>query len=182
MNREEALIFMKEKVQNVNLQKHMLAAEAIMRALAERLGEDVERFGLCGLLHDVDYEATAQDLTRHGLVSYDMLKEKGFDEEFCAAVRAHNENLGFTRDSVMAKALHCCDPLTGLIVAAALIREKNIDNVSVESLKNSFDKKEFAKSINREIIKKCSELGLTLDEFFEISLGAMKGIKVELGL
>jgi len=182
MNREEALALVEAHVTTIGMRKHMFAVEAIMRELAAKLVEDQERFGLCGLLHDIDFEETKEDLNQHGLRSYEMLKEKGLDDETCNAIRAHNEMLGFLRESNMAKALYCADALSGLIVAAALIREKNLDNVSTESLKNSFDKKDFAKNIDREIIKKCSELNLTLDEFFEIGLSGMKKIKLELGL
>jgi len=119
--REEALELVKSNVANKNLINHMLAAEFIMRALAERFTQDPEKWGLAGLLHDIDYDSTYTDMQKHSKVGAQMLKEAGVAEDICHAVLVHNDAHGVPRESMMDKALHAVDPLTGLIVAAALV-------------------------------------------------------------
>ncbi|MCL4424634.1 MAG: HDIG domain-containing protein [Firmicutes bacterium] len=183
MNRQEALGLVREKVVNRNLVNHMLAVEAIMRRLARHFGEDEERWGMAGLLHDVDYEMTKDDPERHSLVSGQMVQDLGFDVEIVEAVKAHNERHGLPRTTLMSKALYSCDPLSGLIVAAALIRpEKKLAPVDAKFVLNRFGEKSFAKGANREIIKSCSELGLSLEEFLGLGLEAMQGIAGSIGL
>ncbi len=180
MTRDEALKLLEGKIKNKNLFKHMIAVEAIMRKLAEHFGEDVDKWGLCGLLHDFDYEETLNDFPSHGLITYNELKGK-LDEEVLSGIRAHT---GLTeRKSLMEKAIYCADPVSGFIVAAALVLpDKRLESVKVENLLNRFKEKHFAKGASRPQMEACSELGLTLMQFFEISLNAMKGISKELGL
>ncbi len=174
---------MLDKVQNANLRKHILAVEAVMRRLAVHFGEDPESWGLAGLLHDIDYETTKDDPDRHSLEGGEMLAAMGVDPEIVDAVKAHNERHDLPRATRMAKALHACDPLTGLIVAAALIRpEKKLAIVDVPFIMNRFGEKGFARGANRETIKHCADLGLSLEEFIGLGLEAMKGISGELGL
>lgn len=183
MTRDEAYQLMLEKVQNQNLRKHILAVEAVMRRLALRFGEDPERWGLAGLLHDIDYDTTKDDPARHSMEGADMLAGMGLDLDIVDAVRVHNEHHGLPRMTTMAKALHACDPLTGLIVAAALIRpEKKLAIVDVPFIMNRFGEKGFARGANRETIKHCADLGLSLEEFIGLGLEAMKGISGEIGL
>ncbi|HEY3314938.1 MAG TPA: HD domain-containing protein [Bacillota bacterium] len=183
MTRDEAYQLMLGKVQNQNLRKHILAVEAVMRRLAEHFGEDPDRWGLAGLLHDIDYESTKDDPDRHSMEGADMLAGMGVEPEIVEAVRTHNERHGIPRTTKMAKALFACDPLTGLIVAAALIRpEKKLAIVDAAFIMNRFGEKGFARGANRETIKHCSELDLLLDEFVGLGLEAMKGISGELGL
>ncbi|MFN3699193.1 MAG: HDIG domain-containing metalloprotein [Dictyoglomus sp.] len=183
MTREEALNKVKQYIKNKNLIKHMLAAEAIMRALAKKFNEDEEKWGITGLLHDIDYELTEKEPEKHSLVAEELLKNDNLSEEIIDAIKAHNEIHGLPRETPLAKALYAVDPLTGLIVAAALIHpEKKLAPLDVNFILNRFKEKSFARGANREQIKSCEELGLTLEEFIEIGLNAMKAISVDLGL
>jgi putative nucleotidyltransferase with HDIG domain len=181
MTREEALAVINENCGNRNLIKHMLATEAVMVGLAERLGEDAESWALAGLLHDLDYEETVLDPDRHGLVSAEKLAELGISEEIIHAVKAHNEHV--TRDSTMDKALYASDPVTGLIVAAALMHpDKKLAGLDVDFIMRRFKERRFAAGASRDQMASCSELGLSLDEFIGVALASMQGISGELGL
>ncbi len=183
MNREEAYQLIKERVKNKNLVKHMLAVEAIMRSLAKKLGEDEEKWGLTGLLHDIDYEITAKDPHKHSIVGANILKEMGLDDEIVNAVRAHNDIHKIKRITPLEKALFCVDPLTGLIVAAALIHpDKKLASINHNFVLNRFKEKAFARGAKREQIKKCSVLGFELEKFIKIGLLAMQNISEELDL
>jgi len=184
MEREKLLNLLKENLKNQNLIKHSLAVEAGMKALARYFEEDEERWGIAGLLHDIDYEKTKGDPKLHSKVGSQILKEMGFDQEICDAVLTHNEAHGILPLTRMAKALFCLDPLTGLIVAATLVLpSKKLKDLKVENVLNRFKEKSFARGANREIIKKCEEyLGLPLEKFVEITLKAMQEISDQLGL
>ncbi len=183
MKREEALSSIEANVENKNLIKHMLATEAIMRALARRLGEDEDEWGLTGLLHDIDVELTGGDMNTHSKLGADLVREMGASEAMAKAILCHNEAHGVPCETKLDKALFCADPLTGLITAAALVRpDKKLAGVEVKSIKKRFKEKSFAAGASREQIATCSELGFELDEFFALSLEAMKGIAEELGL
>ena len=184
VTREEALSLVEQRVESENLLNHMLATEAIMGALARRLEADEERWRMAGLLHDLDVEATVQTMQVHGLRTVEWLREAGFeDEEVLAAIAAHNPANGSIIGSTMARALFACDPLTGLITAAALIRpEKRLELVALKSLKKRFKEPSFAKGANREGIATCEQFGLPLEEFLAIGLTAMQRIAPDLGL
>jgi len=184
MEREKALKILKENLKNENLIKHSLAVEAVMRELAKHFNEDEEKWGITGLLHDIDYEKTKENPQLHSKLGSEILKSLGFDEEICEAVLTHNEIHNIIPKTKMAKALFCTDPLTGLIVASTLVLpSKKIKDLEVKNVLNRFKEKSFAKGANREIIKKCEEyLGLSLEEFIEIALKGMKKISDELGL
>lgn len=183
MDRKDAWTLVKEQVSNRNLRKHMLAVEAVMRALARHLGEDEDLWGLTGLLHDVDYDHTKDDPQRHSLLGAEMLAERDVDPRIVQAVRAHNEAHGLPRETQLDRALYAVDPLTGLIIAAALIRKPSkLARVDPDFVLNRYKEKGFARGANREQIASCEELGLTLDEFVSIGLEAMQGIANDLGL
>lgn len=183
MDRERVLDELKARLLNKNLIKHSLAVEAIMRDLAALLRDDVEMWGLAGLLHDIDYDKTAGDPSRHSLLGAEILENLGIDEEIVYAVKAHNDYHKIERKRKLDKALYCADPVSGFITAAALILpSKKLEDVSVEFVLKRMNEKAFAKGANREQIKTCSELGLTLEKFIEVSLNAMKKISGELGL
>jgi hypothetical protein len=172
---------MESKLGNQNLRKHVLAVAAVMRALARRFDGDEERWEVVGLLHDLDYEVTAQEPERHGLVSAEWLAELGIDADIIDAVKAHAEQA--PRDTAMDKAVYCADPVTGFIVACALIRpEKKLEPVETDFAVKRMKEKRFAAGASRERIRACEELGLSVEEFMEIALTAMKEIHVELGL
>ncbi|MCL5264858.1 MAG: HDIG domain-containing protein [Chloroflexi bacterium] len=183
MNRERALELINANVRNQNLVKHMLATEAIMRALARRLGGDEEAWGLAGLLHDVDYELTGDDPAKHALAGAEMLAALGVDAAIVYAVKVHNEALGDPRITPMDKALFAGEALTGLITAAALVRpDRKLASVTAQSVLKRFGEKAFARGASRENIATCSDLGIDLPEFVEIGLAAMQGIADDLGL
>jgi len=183
MTRQEALKLVEEKIQTKNLIKHCLAVEAVMRALAKYFNEDPEKWGLAGLLHDIDYEETKNAPEKHSLIGAAMLEKLGVEPEIIQAIKVHNEVHGLPRETRMDKALFCTDPITGLIVAATLVLpSKKIADLSVENVLNRFKEKGFAKGANREHIALCSEIGLSLEEFARISLEAMKAVAQELGL
>ena len=184
MTREEALNLLKENVQNQNLIKHSLAVEAVMKGLARHFSENEEKWGLVGLLHDIDYEKTKNDPSQHSLIGAKMLEDLGVDKDICQAVKVHNEAHGILPATLMEKALYVVDPLTGLMVAAALVLpSRKLADLGVESILNRFKEKAFARGANRGIIAKCQEyLNLDLKEFFRIGLQSMQGISEDLGL
>ena len=183
MNREEAFDSVKANVENENLVKHMLATEAIMRALARRFGEDKEEWGLTGLLHDIDVELTEGDMNNHSKLGADLVRELGASEAMARAILCHNETHGVPPETKLDKALFCTDPLTGLIIATTLVRPgKKLAGLEAQSVKKKFKEKSFAAGASREQIALCSEIGLELDEFIELGLAAMKGIAADLGL
>lgn len=183
MNREQAWELLQQNLKSENLVNHSLAVEAIMRGLAERLGEDGEKFALAGLLHDIDYDITGYDAQRHSLVGAKMLEENGLDADVVYAVKVHNEAHGLERKSVLDRALYAADPVSGFITAAAMVRpDKKLEEVQLKSLKKRFKEKAFARGASREQMALCSELGLELDEFLEIALQSMKKIADQIGL
>lgn len=184
MTRSEALAEVNKRVSNKNLLKHMLAVEAIMRELAAHFGEDPERWGLAGLVHDIDYDQTADDPDRHALVGAEILEQLGVEPEIVYAVKAHNgERLGVPRQRRLDKALFAADPLSGLIVAAALIHpDKKLSSIDADFVLNRFGEKGFARGANRQNIATCHELGLELREFIALGLRGMQRVSADLGL
>ncbi len=184
MEREIALNLLKENLKNQNLIKHSLAVEAAMKALAEHFSEDVEKWSMCGLMHDIDYEKVKDEISLHSRKGAEMLSELGFEQNICYAVLTHNEAHGIAPQTLMAKALFCVDPLTGLLVAATLVLpSRKINDLETESVLKRFKEKAFARGANREIIAKCQEyLNLSLEGFVKIVLNAMQRISNELGL
>lgn len=182
ISREEVLGSVQSNVQDKNVVRHMLATEAIMRALAAKLGEDKNEWGLTGLLHDIDVELVEGDLNSHGKLGADLAHELGANEKMAHAILCHNEMLGIPRETKLDKALFCADPLSGLITAAALIRPDKLSGLTAKSVMKRFKEKRFAAGVNREQVAQCQELGLELEEFFALGIEAMKGIASELGL
>ncbi len=183
MNRDEAIKAIREKVKNENLIRHMLATEAIMRALAKRFGGDETEWAMTGLLHDIDVELVNNDMKAHSKVGANLVRRMGVSEAIAQAILTHNDAHGIPTKSDMDKALFCADPITGLITAAALVRpEKKLAFVEAKSVRKRFKEKSFAAGANRENIATCSSLGIELDEFIELSLKAMQEIAPELGL
>lgn len=183
ISRDEALALVTERISQRNLVNHCVATEVIMRALGERLGldsADVERWGLAGLLHDLDYAQTADDPARHGLVSAQELVGL-VDDETIHAILAHADKVA--RETPLDHALWCADPTTGFIVAAALVRpEKDIAGVALKSLTKRWKEKAFAKGASREQMSDCARIGLERDEFLALALEAMQARAAEIGL
>lgn len=183
MQREEALELMQENIKEENLRKHCLAVEAVMAKLADYFDKDEHKWRLAGLLHDIDYEETADQPEKHSQIGADMLAEMGMDPKIVDAVRAHNGMHELPRETMMAKALYACDPLTGLIVASALIHpEKELAALDSEFVLNRYSDNSFAKGADRDVIASCKEMDLELKEFVELSLTAMQNISDDLGL
>ena len=172
-----------EAVANVNLRRHMLATEAVMRALAERLGHDRDVWGLAGLAHDLDAEETAHDASRHGAQAAERLAALGLPDELVHAVAAHNPATGARVERPIDVALIAADQTTGLITAATLVRPDHaLPEVRVKSVRKRMREGAFARGVDRASIARCEELGLDLDEFLGLALQAMQGIAAELGL
>ncbi len=183
MKRQDALNSVRSNVENGNLIKHMLATEAIMRALAAKLGEDEEIWGITGLLHDIDMELCGGDMSTHSKLGSDLVREMGVEEIVADAILKHNEAHRIPPETSLERALFCTDPLTGLITTTALVRpDKKLASVEMKSIKKKYKEKGFAAGVNREQIETCSSLGLELDEFIELGLAAMQGISEDLGL
>ena len=184
MTRNEAEELLRKYVKSERMLDHSIASEAVLRALARRLGRDEERWGLAGLLHDIDIEVVGGDLSRHGLEAERILTEAGIDPEMVAAVKSHNEAVcGAARNTELQHALAAGETITGLIVATALVYpDKKIANVKVKSITKRMKEKAFAASVNRDTIRECEKIGLPLDEFVEISLGGMREIADRIGL
>lgn len=183
MNRQEAIELVRKHVSDEALIYHMIATGAIMEGLAERFGEDKEKWTITGILHDIDYQETKDDPQRHSIVGGDMLKNYGFDDEIVHAVIVHNDIHGIERKTLLDKALYAVDPLSGLITATAYVMPtKKLEEVQLKSVKKKFKDKTFAKGANREQIKTCEEFGIPLDDFLELAIVQMKKIAPEIGL
>ncbi|GAB6153261.1 HDIG domain-containing protein [Desulfosporosinus burensis] len=183
MTREEAYSELIKYVDNKNLLKHMLSTEIVLIRLAKHFDQDPDLWGMAGLLHDIDYEDTKEQPEVHSLKGAEILESMGLPQELVYAVKVHNQRHGLPRISLLDKALYATDPMTGLIVAGALIRpDKKLSGVDVPFLRKKFDQKAFAKGADRQQILTCSELGLSLEEFLGYGLEAMQGISLELEL
>lgn len=184
MTRESALNLVSSYVGNKNLVKHMIAVSSAMKLLAEHLNGDPEKWEIAGLLHDIDYDLTVNNFERHGIESYKILTELNVDEEVKSAIRAHPAHKQHMPKNKMEWALHIVDPLTGLIVASALMHpSRKLASVDTEFVLRRFNEKRFAAGANREQIKLCEEkLGIPLPKFIEITLNAMKSVADEIGL
>ena len=180
MTRDEALELVKSKIKNDRLVKHSLAVEAAMRRLAKHFNEDENSWGLAGLLHDLDYESTKDDFSKHGLTTAEMLEGK-VDEDIIYAIKAHPGHV--EAKSKMDIALYAIDPLTGLIVAACLMHpKKDLTYLDPGFVMRRFKEKGFARGADRDQIKVCERLNIPLEEFVSLVLEAMQGIHTELGL
>lgn len=182
MERWQALELVTQRIGNRNLVNHCVAAEIIMEALASHFGlpeSDVARFGLAGLLHDLDYTETAGDFDRHATLTAAELTGV-VDDEIVHAILAHAGKV--ERTSLMDRALYAADPATGFIVAAALVRpDKSLSGVEVRSLLKRWKEKAFARGANREQMAACEEMGLSREEFLGIALKAMQKRAPEIG-
>jgi putative nucleotidyltransferase with HDIG domain len=172
-----------EYTKSDGLIKHALAVETCVRAYAVQFNEDVEYWGNVALLHDFDYEKypTADE---HPYKGSEILKEKGFDDEFRKAILSHAEYTGVKRESLLEKTLFACDELAGFITAVTYVRpSRTVDEVEVISVKKKMKDKAFARAVNREDIKNgAEELGIPLDEHIRFCITAMRNNKEELGL
>jgi len=184
ITRDEAVELLDKYIKNEKMKNHCYATEAVMRALARRLGRDEEKWAIAGLLHDLDIELVNGDLNIHGSKTEKILNEKGVEKDIVDAIIMHNETLtGKKRQSEFEHALAAGETITGLIIATALVYpQKKIESVKPKSVIKRMKEKAFAASVNRDNIMECEVIGLSLSEFVEISLDAMKDIGDKLGL
>jgi len=181
MNRDDALALVEKHLKNKNLIKHSLAVEACMREFAEKFGEDVDKWGLAGLLHDLDYDYTYDDPANHALKTTEMLKEYHLDADIIHAIKAHCGQAEL--ESKMDVALYTSDPTTGFIIACALMHpSKKLENINLERMQKRFKVKTFAKGAGREQMQECIKMGVELDDFLTTCLSAMMKIKDDLEL
>ncbi len=179
----EAVELLNKYIENENLKKHCFATQVSMEYLARKLGEDEKKWSIAGLLHDIDYTETFNNPEQHGLVGSEILEKLGLPEDIVYAVKVHNEMHNLPRKSLLDKVLYAVDPLTGLIVAAALIRpEKKLSVLDVPFLIKRFNEKSFAKGACREQIASCKDFAFSLEEFMGVVLEAMQSIDKKLGL
>ncbi len=178
MERSAALALMEEHLPSEALRRHSLASEAVLRALASRLGKsetETERWGLLGLLHDLDYAETENAPERHGRRTVELLDGRGFSPEELAAIARHNaEMLGLERETDLDLALTCGEVVTGLITAAALVQpDRRVASVKPASAIKKMKDKTFARSVNRDHIRLCERIGLPLAEFMALAVEAL---------
>lgn len=184
ITRDQALALLRQRLSNPNLIHHCLATEAVMRTLAPRFGADPELWGLAGLLHDLDAESQP-DLARHTLETAALLEERGVAREIIEAIRMHNETAqdGRRREKVFHHALAAAETITGLIVATALVYpDRRLGSVKAKSVRKRYKERAFAAGADRAIIAECEAIGIPLDEFCEVCLGAMQEVAADLGL
>ena len=190
VNRERAWALLTEFTQSPSLIKHALSVEAAMRAYARHFGEDEERWGVVGLIHDFDYErypdmgGDKPQEEWHTYAGAGILRERGWPEEIVLDVLSHADYVGVPRDTTLRQALYAVDELTGLVAAVALVRpSKNIQDVKVRSVRKKWRDKAFAAGVNRQDVEEGAEaLGVELSEHISIVLQAMQGIAAELEL
>jgi putative nucleotidyltransferase with HDIG domain len=183
MTRDEALAIVREYVKNENLIKHMYCVEAAMRFYAQKFGEDIETWGLLGLLHDFDWEVHPT-LEEHPAQGAPILRERGLDEELIQDILSHGVDTGVPRDTLRRKALYACDEITGLVTAVALVRpSRSLLDLEVKSVKKKWKDRTFAAGANRdEIEESAAEFGVDLWEHVGNVILAMRKIAPELGL
>lgn len=184
MDRNKALSLLRNYLKNENLIKHCLASEAVMSALALRLGADPQLWGLTGLLHDIDVELTQGDSKRHTIEAEKILSAEGLSSQLIEAVKMHNEAAsGMERKEPYHIALAAGETMTGLIIACALVLpDKKLSSVKVSSVLKRMKDKRFAAGASREIIMECEKIGINIEEFSQICLKAMQDISSELGM
>jgi len=188
MTRDEALALMHEHTQSPSLRQHMLAVEAAMRAYAVKAGEDVESWGLAGLLHDYDYEKYPNPehspTEGHPAWGVGQLREKGVSDAVCRAILGHGDYTGVPRDTPMARTLFAVDELCGFLVACALVRpSKSFSDLEASSVKKKLKDKAFARGVNRDDVRRgAEELGVPLDEHITFCIQALRPVEPTLGL
>jgi putative nucleotidyltransferase with HDIG domain len=182
MNREEAWQLMSEWTESDSLRKHMLAVEAAMRAYARRFGEDEEKWGVTGLLHDMDYEKHPTP-DEHPMVGVRELEKRGYPDDVLHAIEGHADYLDVPRDTLMSKTLYAVDELSGFIVACAMVRPEGLENMKAKSVRKKMKQKSFAAAVNRDdIVRGAEELGVDLNEHIEFVASALRESSDELGL
>jgi putative nucleotidyltransferase with HDIG domain len=186
--REETLALVHEYTASDSLRKHMLAVEVAMRAYARKFGEDPERWGLTGLVHDFDYEhfpnAAHSPTEEHPAEGVRILRARGWPEDILEAILGHGDYTGVPRVTRLAKTLYAVDELTGLVTATALVRpSRSVHEVDARSVRKKMKDKAFARGVNRDdVVAGAADLGIELDEHIDFVIQAMRGSADALGL
>jgi putative nucleotidyltransferase with HDIG domain len=175
LTREQAWELFCEWTESPSLRKHVQAVEACMRAYAPRFGDDVETWGLVGLLHDLDYERYPDLETGHPRMALEELRRQGFSEEFVRAVASHADFLGVSRDSAMEKALYAVDELSGFVMACAYVRPEGIHGMTPKSVKKKMKTPAFAAAVSRDELREgAAALGVDFDEHVANVIAALE--------
>jgi putative nucleotidyltransferase with HDIG domain len=184
MNRASAFALLNEYVKDQALVRHMLAVEAALRAFARKLGQDEEKWGIVGLLHDFDYERWP-NTPDHPLKGSEILRERGYPDDIIHAILSHADYLAdrFPRTSPLDKALYACDELAGFVSACSMVRPNGITDLTASSVKKKLKAKGFARNVNRDdITRGAADLGVDLTEHIQFVIDAMKPHAADLGL
>jgi putative nucleotidyltransferase with HDIG domain len=182
LNREESWRLLCEWTESDSLRKHMLAVEAAMRAYAKKFGEDEEKWGITGLLHDMDYEKHPTP-AEHPMVGVRELASRGYPEDVIEAIKGHADYLDVPRCSPLAKTLYAVDELSGFITACALVRPERLEGLKAKSVRKKMKQKSFAANVNREdITRGAEELGVDLNEHIDFVVAALREESDALGL
>jgi putative nucleotidyltransferase with HDIG domain len=183
LSRDQAWDLFCSWTESESLRRHVLAVEAAMRAYARRFGEDEERWGLVGMLHDLDYERYPDLETGHPRMALEELRRQGFSEEFVRAVASHADFLEVSRDSLMEKSLFAVDELSGFVMACAFVRPEGIHGMTPKSVKKKMKTPAFAAAVNRDELRSGAEdLGVDFDEHVALVIAALEERAGELGL
>lgn len=182
MNREESWELLCEWTESDSLRKHMLAVEAAMRAYAREFGEDEEKWGIAGLLHDMDYEHHPSP-AEHPMTGVRELASRGYPEDVLEAIKGHADYLSVPRETLLAKTLYAVDELSGFVVACALVRPERLEGLKAKSVRKKMKQKSFAASVNREdIVRGAEELGVDLNSHIDFVVAALRAESDSLGL
>lgn len=182
LNRKDAWELMCEWTESESLRKHMLAVETAMRAYAREFGGDEDKWGVTGLLHDMDYEKHPTP-AEHPMVGVRELERRGYPDDVLEAIKGHADYLDVPRETLMAKTLYAVDELAGFITACAYVRPEGLEGLKAKSVKKKMKQKAFAASVNREdIVRGAEELGVDFDEHIEFVAAAMREHSDSLGL
>jgi putative nucleotidyltransferase with HDIG domain len=174
VNREESWKLLCEWTESDSLRKHMLAVEAAMRAYARKFGEDEEKWGITGLLHDMDYEKHPTP-DEHPMVGVRELERRGYPEDVLEAIKGHADYLNVPRDTLMSKTLYAVDELSGFVTACALVRPKGLEGLKAKSVRKKMKQKSFAAAVKREdIVCGAEELGVDLYEHIDFVVAALR--------
>ncbi len=183
MNRDVAWSILTEFTKGDSLRKHARAVEASMRAYAARFGEDPERWGIAGILHDFDYEMHPR-APHHPMKGAEILTARGLPADIVYAILAHADYSGMPRVGLLDRALYACDELTGFVHACALVRPgKVVTGLEPASVRKKLKDKAFARTVNRDdVYRGAAELGVELDAHIAFVVDALAGVAPEVGL
>ena len=182
MNRKESWELLCEWTESDSLRKHMLAVETAMRAYARKFGEDEEKWGITGLLHDMDYEKHPTP-AEHPMIGVQELERRGYPEDVLEAIKGHADYLDVPRETLLAKTLYAVDELSGFVTACALVRPEGLEGLKAKSVRKKMKQKSFAAAVNREdIVRGAGELGVDLNEHIDFVAAALRGKSDALGL